>query len=426
VASFLPQGYALRKVLVAVLACAIVMTAVPFAGPVTSGAVLLLFPGHAPKTSHDLPDPYQPLHKGHVDLSVGLYIRENEDLVVRGTPPLILRRVYISSFRESKQFGIGAMHNGEWYLVGDGTKFQWAELIRPGESRIRFQRTSPGASVLNAMYQHRDTAGEWAGTRLGWTGANWAMRKPDGSLLIFQPCGPNAYKVCSIVRERDADGHVIYYRRDANGRLLKIEAEDARWIAFDYDGQERIVRAYDSAKREVRYEYDARGRLSRVTAGADRLHRYTYTDRDEIATMIEPGTDIDNTYDANGRCVRQVNRYPEREPYIFDFTYVTKGSAVVQSESARSDGTWERYTFDESSYTTSETWAGSDTRPAVFTYERDPKTHRVTALTLTCPDRRGIPLRHTSIVRPGHEEWIKWDLTQTYCSWSGGRWRSVR
>jgi hypothetical protein len=39
----------------------------------------------------------------------------------------------------------------------------------------------------------------------------------------------------------------------------------------------------------------------------------------------------------------------------------------------------------------------------------------VASLTLTCPDRRGQPLRHFSIVRD-NEEWIKWDLMQSRCS----------
>ena len=193
-----------------------------FAGPIASGSILLLLPSRG-GLAQDLPDSYRPLHKGHIDLSTGLYIRENEDLMVRGTPPLILRRTYISRFRESKQFGVGAMHNGEWYVIGDGTRFQWAALVRPGQSRIAFERTSPGASLLNAMFEHRSSVGEWQGAKLGWTGLNWALRKADGSLMLFRACGPGpADGVCSVIHQRDAAGHVIHYRRDRAGRLLKI------------------------------------------------------------------------------------------------------------------------------------------------------------------------------------------------------------
>ena len=145
----------MQKILLAAVACVGVLTAVVFAGPIASGSILLLLPSRGGPAAQDLPDSYIPRHKGHIDLSTGLYIRENEDLIVRGTPPLVLRRTYISRFRESKQFGVGAMHNGEWYVIGDGTRFQWAALVRPGQSRIAFERTSPGASLLNAMFEHR-------------------------------------------------------------------------------------------------------------------------------------------------------------------------------------------------------------------------------------------------------------------------------
>jgi YD repeat-containing protein len=413
----------LRKALLGAVVCIGLLTAAVFAGPISSGTVLLLLPSRSAGGGQDLTDSYRPLHKGHIDLSTGLYIRENEDLIVRGTPALILRRTYISRFRESKQFGVGAMHNGEWYVIGDGTRFQWAALIRPGEARITFERTSPGTSFLNALFEHRSSAGEWQGAKLGWTGLNWALRKADGTLMLFRPCGPKATQdVCSLIQQRDAAGRVIDYRRDGAGKLLRIEAEDSRWIGFDYDERGRITRAYANTAQEVRYEYDPGGRLSRVIAG-DRISRYTYTDRDELATMIEPGTDIENAYDSAGRCARQANKYPDSEPYVFDFIYVTKGDRIVQTTSARSDGTWARYTFDGSSYTTSETLGSAPADTAVFTFERDASTHAVTALTLTCPDRRGIPLQHSSIVRPGHEDRIKRDLMETHCFWTDGRWR---
>jgi YD repeat-containing protein len=203
-----------------------------------------------------------------------------------------------------------------------------------------------------------------------------------------------------------------------------MEAGADRWIAFDYDEQSRVSRAHDSTKREVRYEYDDRGRLSRVTSSDEIVHRYTYTDRDELATIVEPGTDIENSYDENGRCIKQVNRYADgSEPFVFDFTYKLEGSDVVQTDTRRSDGTWTQYTFDKSGFTTSDSWGHADSEPASFIFERDPTTNAVLSLNLTCPDRSGRQLRHSSLVKPGHEEWIKWDLVRTHCSWAGRRAR---
>lgn len=405
-------AYALVTVIVPVL--------VIFAGPASSGALFLPLTDWTGGESHDLPEDYEPLHKGSVDLSTGLYTRENEDLVVPGTPALILRRTYLSGYRVSKQFGIGATHNGEEYVIGDGERFQWASLILASGSRINFKRTSPGTSVLNAMFVHDETPTAWQGARLGWTGLNWALRTRDGSVAIFQGCGPTS--ICSIVQSRDSDGHTIHYRRDAAGQLLKMDAGGDRWIAFEYDGKARITRAYASTGRQVKYEYDGRGRMVRVTGGDGAVRRYAYTDRDELATIEEPGTSIENVY-ADGRCVRQVNRYPDHEPYTFDFTYQLENGAIVRTHTQRSDGSWTEYTWDEGRYAVGERMGREGREPAVFTYERDSITNVVTALTVTCPDRQGRPLKHSSIVRAGQEDQVKSDLLRTHCHWN--RWRSA-
>ena len=413
----------MRKLLLATLACVILLAAALFAGPVTSGALLLLLPSRYTPVDHDLPEDYVPLHKGGIDLATGLYVRENEDLVVRGTPALILRRTYISRYNVSKEFGIGTTHNGEWYLRGDN-RFQWAELIRTDGSRITFARTSWGTSFLNAMYRHRSTPSEWQGARLGWTGGQWALRRRDGSLDLFQPCGPGIARACSVIRSRDTDGHWIDYRRDGSGRLMKMEAGN-RWIAFEYDAHDRISRAHDSNRREVRYAYDARGRLSLVTAPDGTIRSYTYTDRNELETIAEPGISVENVYDEKGHCIRQVNRFEDdAAPFVFDFTYHWKDGVVVQTDTRESDGSWSRYTWGEGRYATSETRGREGAQPAIFTYERDSVTKQVTALALTCPDRTGRPLRHSSVVRPDNEAWIKWDLLRTHCSWTGRNWRS--
>lgn len=397
-------------------------TAALFAGPVSSGALRLLLPAPHRAANHDLPADYVPKHDGGISLPTGIYTRSNEDLVVRGTPPLILRRAYLSGYHVSKQFGIGATHDGEIYLSGDGQQFQWAELIQAKGSRVRFVRTSPGTSVMNAMYQHWGPTA-WHGARLGWTGTAWALRRVDGSVDRFQSCGPGIAKNCSIIESRDAHGHTIRYQRDRSGRLIRMTA-GRRWIAFAYDAKDRIVRARASTNDEVRYEYDDRGRLTRVSGSDKAERRYTYTNRDELATIAEPGTSIENVYDANGRCIKQINRYADGSAYSFTFEYQVKDGAVAGTSVSESDGSWSKYTWNADLYATSETFGRGAVQQTFFTYERDAQTNAITGLTLTCPDRTGKPLRHTSIVRD-NEEWLKWDLVNTHCSWSGRRWQKT-
>ena len=413
--SVVARQRSLRKILIALAICVAGGFVALMAGPLTSGALLLLLPADGPRLDHDLPDSYRPVHKGHVDIATGLYIREDEDIVVRGTPPLVLRRTYLSNYHANKQFGIGTTHPGEWYVVGDGGRFSWAALILADGAQIRFERTSAGHSFLNAMYEHRATPSEWQGARFGWTGLGWALRQRDGALARFRGCSQGS--VCSIVETRDPDGHVIAYRRDSSGRLSRMEASRDRWIAFDYDADDRIQRAYSSAGDEVVYGYDARGRLVRAADRDGTARRYSYTDADLMATIEDPGHTIENEYDSDGRCVRQVNRYPDgREPYTFTFAYAVDQGAVVAASTTETGGIWSRFTFGKDRYTTSESRGSEGIEPTVITYERDAVTNFVTGLTVTCPDRTGRPLRHDSLVKPGWEDWTKWDLFRTHCS----------
>jgi YD repeat-containing protein len=413
-------GTRLRRVLFGLAAISIALVAAVFLGPLASGALFLLMPADGPAT----PSPstsVAPLHKGYTDLATGLYVREDDDVIVDGTPDLALRRTYLSGDRFSRAFGVGTTHTAERYLIGDGDRFQWAELILTDGGRVRFERISFGTSFLNAMFEHRATPSEWQKARLGWTGTDWALRRRDGYLLRFMACRPGEVRSCSIMQERNEAGQVIWYRRTRSGQLARIEASSERWIGFEYDGRHRITRVHGSNGQDVRYAYDDRGRLVTARAGDGTERRYGYSDRDEMITISDPRRSIENTFDANGRCVRQINRFPDQaEPYIYDFKYVTEGDRVVQVESRESNGTSSLYTFNKDRYTTGETESANGFTVA-FTYERDSVTNMVTALTLTCPDRRGQPLRHSSLVRPGEEGRVKEDLVRTHCSWAGGR-----
>jgi hypothetical protein len=169
----------LRRLIVAGLSAGVTLAAVRWAGPMSSGAFDVLRPGSAKARHRDFPDSYQPRHKGYVDLATGLYIREDEDLIVRGTPALVFQRTYRSRDRDVRELGIGTTHSGEQFLVGDSQSFQWIELVLATGGRIRFERTSRGTSYRNAMFTHRSPSATWDGAQLGWVGSEWALRRND-------------------------------------------------------------------------------------------------------------------------------------------------------------------------------------------------------------------------------------------------------
>jgi hypothetical protein len=409
-----------------VCGCALLVLT-PFVGPIRSGAWRLLEAAPMQPQQHDSDPDYQPLHKGYISLGTGLYIREDEDLIVHGTPTVFLRRTYRSGFHVQREFGIGTTHNGGLLLEGDAERFQWVQMGSPNGAHVRFERISSGSSYANALFEHRSSPSEWQGARLGWTGTGWAVRSQDGAVLFFQGCGHGDAPHCWILWERDADGHRVDYTRDADGRLRRIEASPKRWIAFDYDEKDRITRAYASDGPEVRYEYDERGRLihSRGAAGKDTF--YKYTERNEMAVIDTGNAQIENTYDQAGRVIKQVNRYTnDDEPYTFEFAYKLADDRVVEVETKRSDGTWTQLAYGNG-YILEETWGAEGYQPLIFKYERDRVTNIVTSVALTCPDRKGRSTTHGAVaVQPESEEWTKWDLVRTVCAWRRERWLQPR
>jgi len=141
----------------------------PLVSPVMSRAIALARPLHGAPRTRPLPLGYRPLHKGHIDTATGLDVREDDDLVLRGTPSFVLRRTYRTRDSRSRAFGVGGSHTGDWYLVGDSATFQWADLILEDGGRIHYQRVSSGTTIAGARFEHWTTPTEFYGSTLAWS-----------------------------------------------------------------------------------------------------------------------------------------------------------------------------------------------------------------------------------------------------------------
>jgi YD repeat-containing protein len=342
---------------------------------------------------------YIPRHKGGVDLATGLYTREDEDLVVFDTLPLILRRTYLAGDHISRQFGVGGTHPGEWYLIGDGATFQWASLILATGGRIRFTRVSPGTTAIDGVFEHRVTPTEFFGSRITWDPDGWAMRFANGSDALFKRCPPRTTELCSILRMRDAEGHQIRYVRDPSGLLLAMQGDSQR-IDFTYDSKRRIILASDSQNHSVKYAYDDRGRLTQVSGSDGSMRVYTYNDRDEMLTIDEPGWTIENEFDSSGRVVGQRTQFhnPE-ELYTFRFDYTLRDGSIVQTDVIQ-NGEHTRHTFNQNHYALSETFDPEGPMPVSIHYDRDTTTNVVRAVSVRCASRAG-PVSLTVPTDPG-------------------------
>jgi YD repeat-containing protein len=332
---------------------------------------------------------YEPLHKGGIDPSTGLYTREDEDIVVFDTLPLVLRRTYLAGDRVSRQFGVGGTHPGDWYLIGDGATYQWAELILSTGGRIHFDRTSPSTSGVDPVFEHRSTPTEFFGSQLRRDPAGWALRFTDGRVAVFKRCPPGTSEVCSIMQMRDANGHRIDYLRDGSGLLRKMQG-DTHSIAFEYDAARRIVVARDSLEHVVRYTYDAGGHLVRVLTSDGNVRAYTYGARGEMLTIDEPGWRIENEYDGAGRVVRQTTRFPgDDDPAVISLAYTVRDGSVVHTHIVEYDGTHTRQSYNRHHYLLAEIFDADGFDPISVSYDRNETTNLTSAVSIQCRGASG-------------------------------------
>jgi len=357
----------------------------------------------------------RPLHKGYIDISTGLYVREDDDLVLDTPMVVVLRRTYQSGDHRPRRFGISTSHPGEWWLSGNGDPaIPWADLTLANGVRLHFTRISPGNTQEGAVLRHDGLPPEFEGAILRWNGSRWEMQLRDGSSALFVDC-QNENERCSLIERRDASGHRVEYVRNAADRLVSIES-DGRSISFDYDEQNRIVRAYDTDRRSVSYRYDDRGRLVTASASDGTTRTYAYNGRDELLMVREPGRIVQNWFDDRGRVVRQEVRSSDDDddPYVVTVRYILDGESVIQTDLEENNLlTRQRYNHDH--FMVSETLDPEGITPVTFAYQRDSVTNAVTTATMSCVTLSGSATRKVPIEAQEDDE-LKWDLVRENCA----------
>lgn len=332
-----------------------------------------------------------------MDLSTGVYIREDDDVVVDTPLPLILRRTYNSGDRSSRVFGMDTTHAAEWWLYGDGdSRIPWADLILADGGRIHFVRISPGDTQETAVLRHDSTPTEFNGATLQWTGTVWAMHLPDGGAALFSDC-QRAGEHCRVLERRDAGGHRVVYVRDASSTLLRMES-DGQYIAFEYDARGRIVFARDASQHAVRYEYDDRGRLVKARTSDGIVRTYEYDDRNNLTCIREPGRIVRNRYDQDNRWAGQFvgSSDLDPDPYVATARYVVEGGSIVESDFDEGSGLLV-YRYNAAHYVMSEVLGADGPNPITFSYNLDSASNRPNGVTMACvgpdgPIVRSVPV----------------------------------
>jgi YD repeat-containing protein len=404
------RGKSVKRALLIFAFLHIGVAAMIWGGPLSSGALFLLLPAPVQAGRPDLPFSYRPVHKGHVDLATGLYIREDDDFVVSESPGFVWRRAYLSRDRVARQLGIGTMHNADSYLIGDLAALKKIQLITETGSRIVFDRTSRGTSYANAMFVHTGTLTGYFGARLGWTGQSWALRFAGGELAIFSTCDTPEAR-CALLSVRDRQGKVVRFHRDSRGVLRSIEAGKEQ-LRFEYDDKRRIVRAVQGA-HEATYSYDDRGRLVRSTVSGV-ARSFHYGSRDEMVTIEEPNRTVENTYDDDLRVIRQVLRRPGRRDNVHLFAYTVYDNVVVETAVTSPNGSRTTYRWNEKRRQDLEIYEESGEAPVMVQYARADGVF-AGSLTISCT-KDGRAVSETVEIWPWEESRVKHEVIERLCS----------
>jgi len=360
------------------------------------------------------PAPPYPLHQGRLDLSTGIYVREDDDLLINTSMPIVLRRTYNSGDGHTRQFGMNTSHNGEWWLYGNGDpRIPWADLILADGMRIHFHRISPGNSQNDAVLRNDDSRTEFDGALLSWNGSLWVMKFRDRSVALFRDCQTRD-EHCSLVERRDSQGHRVEYVRDGSEKLLRIESE-GQSISFDYDDQHRIARASSTSGQVVSYSYDDRGRLIRATSSDGTIRTYGYDDRHYLTAFREPGRIDRNWFDESGRMSRHEVRESDDDdhPYVSTSRYVVVEGSVIRADFDEGNGV-ERHRYSPDGDHLSETLDAEGSSPATFNYGRDGRTHAIRDVTLSCGRLAGAGTLSVPLAVEYDDE-LKWALIRKHC-----------
>ena len=368
-----------------------------------------------------------------VDLFTGLHVREHDDVVIGGNPPIRLTRSYRNQDPASHAFGIGTSHSYEIYLFSDSPGLAYADLIMKDGGRVHYVRTSPGSSHEGAEFVHTSSPTEFLMSRLRWTGETWDIELRNGGGYRFSPVG-------RLIEVRDGQGHRLELHRDVASNLTRITSGWFRTVYLTHDSAKRIVKARTGlglAMTTVAYEYDGPGHLVKVhwhhmnalTVVAELLFsyrtwrlpslqrmwleqtmEYTYDDRHNMLKVKEPGMELDHEYDHAGRVIRQqVTGWG-----VWKFDYTEEQGKVVQVDVINPDGVHRRVGFNGEGYSLSDTIAPGQPNEEATTYERT-TGNVVTRLTVTCRAPIGIRTSVSASVPSGTPEKVVRSSLRSQC-----------
>jgi RHS repeat-associated protein len=177
---------------------------------------------------------------------------------------------------------------------------------------------------------------------------------------------------------------VTRYAYDSDGRLVSVTDSVGRVVrlAYDPDGM-HLHTLTDSADRTVTFNHDTQGNLVSVVAADGAQTSFTYDDQHRLLTVLNPREQaaatkhpLTNHYDAEGRVDEQTDELGR----VTRFAYTNAATTVTDPA-----GHVTRCTYADGVQASLVRGVGTP-QQTTTSYEHDPATLGITAITVNAPD----------------------------------------
>ncbi|MBI4684009.1 MAG: PKD domain-containing protein [Nitrospirae bacterium] len=283
------------------------------------------------KGQHGVADPVDPYN--------GTFLFIETDIGYPSPSLIDITRHYKSDNTAIGPFGRGTSINYNRYLQGSGNALTY---ITPEAGRYILSRNADG-SYTNTQYPFLRNVKAYLNPD-----STRTLKFKNGSAYTFNASG-------MLIKETDANGNWVSMTRNSLGYITGINDSFGRSLAITNTNITIGLTIYtvissitDAFGRTVSYSYDSSARLTSVTDPEGKGKTYTYDTANRITSIKNKKgiTEVTNTYDAEGRVIRQTHA----DGGVFDISYTMVGGTITETAVTEPNGKATTYRFNNTGY----------------------------------------------------------------------------